>query len=115
MRAITAATVAAAALLALWRLDPSATPIFPPCIFRAVTGWQCPGCGSARALHALLNGEIAAALRANPLAVAAVPLVGIETTRHALGARPSLSSFLGRRTILAIAMGLLLFAVLRNI
>jgi hypothetical protein len=48
------------------------------------------------------------------VAVATVPLVGFETARHAIGSRPSLSSFLGGRAILALAGGLVLFAVLRN-
>jgi len=55
--------------------DPATSPIFPPCPWRAATGWLCPGCGSARALHALLHGSVTDALRLNGLAVAAL-LVG---------------------------------------
>ena len=33
------------------------TGLMPRCIFRDLTGWSCPGCGSQRALHALLDGE----------------------------------------------------------
>jgi hypothetical protein len=115
MKGLAAGALAAVVLLTLAVLDPSTSSVFPPCLFRALTGWQCPGCGSARALHALLHGEIAAALGANPLTVAAVPLVIVEMARHALEARPSLLSSLGSRTILAIAAGLILYGVARNL
>lgn len=70
-----------AALLALISLaglfffffDPGNHAVYPPCPFHALTGLYCPGCGSLRALHQLLHGNIAAALRLNPLAVAVLP------------------------------------------
>jgi hypothetical protein len=37
----------------------------PQCIFKRLTGWQCPGCGSQRMAHALLHGNVAEALRYN--------------------------------------------------
>jgi hypothetical protein len=115
MKPLAVLGLAAAVLLPLWLFDPSTSGVFPPCIFRALTGWQCPGCGSARALHDLLHGHIAAALGSNPVAVVVLPLIAIEAARHAAGARPSLSSRLRGRTILAIASGLVLFAVVRNV
>lgn len=115
MKTAAAAVLAVAGLAALVVFDPSATGFFPPCLFRALTGWQCPGCGSARALHALLHGDVAAAWRANPLAVATLPLIGIEGVHHAAGAPLSLSSRLGGRSILAIAGAFMLFTVARNV
>lgn len=38
-----------------------------------LTGWQCPGCGSQRAVHYLLNGHFAAAWQMNPLLLVAIP------------------------------------------
>ncbi|MCM1178021.1 MAG: DUF2752 domain-containing protein [Clostridium sp.] len=38
-----------------------------------LTGLYCPGCGSQRAVHHLLNGRILQAVRYNVLLVAAVP------------------------------------------
>ena len=29
------------------------------CTFKLLTGYDCPGCGSQRALHAMLHGDIA--------------------------------------------------------
>jgi hypothetical protein len=115
MKVAAASGVAAAVLVALWRLDPSTSAVFPPCLFRALTGWQCPGCGSARALHALLHGQLTDALRLNPLAVAALPLAAVECLYRAAGGRPSLLSRLGSRSTLAIAAAVILFGVARNV
>ena len=37
------------------------------CVFRELTGLYCPGCGSGRAVIALLHGRVGAAFRHNPL------------------------------------------------
>lgn len=43
------------------------------CTFYQVTGLQCPGCGGQRALHYLLHGNFATALRYNALFVIFIP------------------------------------------
>ena len=45
----------------------------PPCLFLSLTGLQCPGCGSTRALIHLLHGELRAAWRMNALFVLLLP------------------------------------------
>ena len=55
--------------------DPAASRWFPRCPFLTLTGWQCPGCGSQRAVHALLGGDVAAAWRHNAALVVAIPLL----------------------------------------
>lgn len=42
--------------------------------FKLLTGYDCPGCGSQRALHALLHGDINA-FAYNPLFIIAIPYV----------------------------------------
>ena len=37
------------------------------CPFYALTGLYCPGCGSGRAVYALLHGRLAASFRCQPL------------------------------------------------
>jgi hypothetical protein len=59
---------AAVALLA-WA---TGAVVLPPCVFKAVTGVPCMTCGSTRAIAALAAGEVLAAVRWNPLTVAAV-------------------------------------------
>jgi len=39
------------------------------CPFRLLTGLPCPGCGSTRAWTAFLQGDVVAAVAANPFAV----------------------------------------------
>ena len=75
--ALTMATFAA--IVGFWILrnyDPN-TPsnFFPPCIFKAITGYHCIGCGLTRALHALAHGDIAGAFAMNPLAMLLLPLI----------------------------------------
>ncbi len=44
----------------------------PSCPFKAVTGLECPGCGTGRALTALTHGDLGAVLDHNLL----LPVVG---------------------------------------
>lgn len=58
----------------LWWFDPakSGTTV---CMFHAMTGLNCPGCGATRATHELLHGRLAAAWHYNALWVTILPLV----------------------------------------
>lgn len=100
---------AALALLALLYFHSPESPgsFWPRCLFHALTGLYCPGCGGTRALYWLLHGEFFRSLRYNLLLL---PMGG-----YLLGLLwvPSLS----RRTDLAcgVAAVLLLFFLLRNL
>jgi len=48
---------------------PALTRLLPACGFRALTGLPCPTCGSTRAVLALADGRLLAALAHNPLAI----------------------------------------------
>ena len=61
----------------LYCVDPAGGGVYPPCLFHSITGWYCPGCGSLRAVHRLLHGQLAAAFRMNPLLVASLPVLGL--------------------------------------
>ncbi len=52
--------------------DPS-SGLMPRCTFKVITGYDCPGCGFQRALHALLHGHVAEAWHYNAFAFFAVP------------------------------------------
>ena len=60
-----AVLVLALGIVVLFLLDPFEAQFFPRCPIFAVTGLKCPGCGTARALHAALHGRFAEALRFN--------------------------------------------------
>jgi hypothetical protein len=58
----------------LFFFDPVRVPIYPVCLFHQLTGLDCPGCGSLRALHELLHGNLATALHFNAFLVLSLPL-----------------------------------------
>ena len=58
---------AAAGAWVLYTFPPAAYAFYPRCPFRLVTGMLCPGCGTTRALHQLLHGNVGAAFRLNPM------------------------------------------------
>lgn len=68
------AGAAAAGCLLVGLVDPTRTQLFPPCPFKAITGGlDCPGCGATRATHALLNGDLGAAIGFNAMMLLALP------------------------------------------
>lgn len=66
--------------------DPATMP-FPRCPFLVLTGWECPGCGSQRAIHSLLHLDIAAAWRYNAMLVLSIPYVVLLLVAEWLGRR----------------------------
>lgn len=57
--------------------NPESNRLFPKCIFLQLTGLRCPGCGSQRVVHSLLNGDVAAAFRHNAFLVLMIPYVSV--------------------------------------
>src|ERR1700733_14865527 len=66
------ATTAAALLAVVYLYDPTQHTFYPRCALYELTGWQCPGGGAPRALHALLHGRLLRAVEFTPLAVLAL-------------------------------------------
>lgn len=64
--------------------DPAASNLFPPCPLHYLTGLYCPGCGSLRAIHQLLQGNLAGAWAMNPLTVVLLPFIGYGLASEAL-------------------------------
>ncbi len=108
-----------AGLLLFYLFDPASAGGFWACPFHRLTGWYCPGCGGQRALHELLHGHFAAALRLNPFAVLVfLPLAGYVCAAYALrvlGATrlPELPT---RGWLVAVLLAaMVLFGVVRNV
>ena len=98
--------------------DPSVPGnFFPKCVFRVLTGWKCPGCGTQRALHAMLHGDLAGMFHYN----AALPVAGGLVAAYLLAEAkrdswPHYWSALNNRwTGLAILVALVAWWILRNI
>lgn len=112
------ALVGLAGLAALFAFDPAGSSVFPPCPFHAVTGLHCPGCGTARALHQLLHGNLLGALSLNPLMVSALPFIayaGLSAAVRAVRGRGLPRVFLPAAWIWVIFGVIVLFWILRNI
>lgn len=74
---------------ALWR--PSDQPTFILCVFRAATGYPCPGCGMTHAFCAIGHGEWQRAISYNPfspLVFVAFLLIWAHALALILKARP---------------------------
>jgi hypothetical protein len=54
-------------LAVVYRFPPTEYSFYPRCPIYLTTHWLCPGCGSTRALHALLHLDIQGALHYNAL------------------------------------------------
>jgi hypothetical protein len=76
------AVVAVAAGAVLYGFDPAHYSLYPVCLFHRLTGLDCPGCGSSRALHALLHGRLLEALHFNLLLVLSLPVFAFLGIRH---------------------------------
>lgn len=65
-----------AAVVIYGLLDPASYAFFPKCPFLVLTGGlRCPGCGSQRAIHALLNFEFKEAFLHNPMIIISIPFL----------------------------------------
>ncbi len=82
-------------VIALWSLliagatylfvfEPGRTGFFPICMFRFLTGFTCPGCGSTRAAHQILHGHFVAAFMLNPLFLIAIPFLLYALLRYSI-------------------------------
>ena len=112
------ALLGAAGVAFLYAFDPRNPGIFPACPFLGLTGCYCPGCGTLRALHVLLRGDVAGAAGYNVLAVLSLPFIAYSYAAGAMRAfglwapRPA---FVHPRWIWALLAAIIAFWVLRNL
>jgi len=100
--------------------NPTCNIYFPKCPFWELTGFKCPGCGSQRALHYLLNLDIFSAIKENAILVISIPyiLAGLtfdsvkKPNEYILKWRKTL---FGRNAIVVILTIIIAFWILRNI
>ena len=72
---------AVVALIALYLFLVDVTGLMPRCPIKMLTGFDCPGCGSQRALHSLLEGHLSESFHHNlilPFAVAYLAVCGFH-------------------------------------
>lgn len=80
---------AAAALTYVGLVDPHRPgSLFPPCMFKALTGWNCPGCGGLRMTHDVLHGDLSAAVMDNVFLLVGLPLLALWSLWRVRRGRP---------------------------
>ena len=97
--------------------DPAETEWMPKCPVHTLTGFDCPGCGTQRALHALLHGDLAATFRANALLVLFIPLITVMGISELNRSRwPRLYKFMVSPVTIYSLLGIVaVWTIVRNI
>ena len=85
--------------------------VFPPCPFRALTGWNCPACGGLRMTHDLLRGDLAAAFVDNAFLLIGLPLLLTWVLVRSKRGRPVLNT----PTFVVIVAAAVTWTVVRNL
>jgi hypothetical protein len=67
----------------VYQFPPSEHSFYPRCVFNALTGLHCPGCGATRAVGALMHGDIDQAFAYNPLFMLVLPFLAYAFARGA--------------------------------
>ena len=107
-----------AGLSIVYLFDPRSPGLYPICPFFGLTGCYCPGCGTLRALHQLMHGDIAAAFGYNAYAMLALPIIAYSFTvgglrAYGLPAPPHI--FVPAPLIWTLLIAVLAFWLLRNL
>lgn len=117
-RAVAPIAVAACAAAVLLRFPPDQYSFYPQCPVYALFHVECPGCGTTRALAALLRGHVTEAFKLNALTVSLLPLaIGYAAIwyRRYLRRGPFLWPPVPAAGIYAALALAVVFAVLRNL
>ncbi|MBS1731176.1 MAG: DUF2752 domain-containing protein [Bacteroidetes bacterium] len=92
---------------------------FPECPFHALTGLYCPGCGSQRALSALLHGDFMEALHDNLLAMISLPFLFLSAFYYLVNffreEKMKLPFFYTSWFVWTVLTCVIIFTILRNI
>lgn len=106
-------------LLFYFLYNPESNSFLLKCPFKIFTGFDCPGCGSQRALHSLLHGEFQNAFAYNPLFIIAIPYVFVGILFEWFGLKythPQMRKIMfGTNAIYVITVLIILYFIGRNL
>lgn len=102
--------------------EPQESVIMPKCIMKLITGYQCPSCGTQRALHALLHGHFWQALHYNYFCILSIPLLliavyacyGVKTKKPPMFAAALYGFVTHRYTLIAYIILFFVWWIVRN-
>lgn len=115
LKNLTAVALIGAAAFFLWMVHPAEHAFIPRCPLLQATGLYCPGCGSLRSIHYLLQGELAQAWAMNPMTVLLLPLLLVLAGAELIFRRYDLAHRIPVRLIWLMLAVYILFGILRNI
>lgn len=112
-------TIALVGGVVYYLFSPLESSFFPKCPFHSITGLDCPGCGSQRALHYLTHFEIKKAFLSNPLLIMAIPYILTGIYFEYFGGKenyPRIRKILfGKNAAVIVLIVVLLFWIGRNL
>ena len=110
--AIGTGAVLAGSLAYVWLADPHRPGfLFPACPFKALTGWNCPGCGGLRMTHDVLHSDFAAAVVDNVFVLVGLPLLAAWLLVRWRRGQP----LMPKPAIVVIAVAAITWTVVRNL
>lgn len=114
---LTVAAIAVAAVgVLMFVVDPVQASWFPQCPSRLLTGYLCPGCGSSRAMHALVHGHIAAAWHYNAALLFALPLMALLVAGKVAGPTSRLRRIMQHPAVpIVVTVSVIVWTVVRNL
>lgn len=114
---VAAIAIAATAVIAIYASFDPGNGFFPACPVKTLTGFDCPGCGSQRALHALLTGRVVDAWHYNAILFILVPVAAVMVVAELM--RDSHPRFYRRMTsqwtVAAVIAAVIVWTIARNV
>src|SRR5512145_3080464 len=104
-------------LITLYFFNPENWKFYPRCPFNILTGFYCSGCGTTRAIHLMLHGELSAAFGKNQLTPFLLIILGYISGRNIYyplkkGTAPPV---IAPRLLIALVIIIVSYWILRNI
>ena len=91
------------------------THIYIPCVFRAITGYKCPGCGTTTLCVNILQFRFSEAFHANPFIFTTIPFILFEIVYNVYLSYTEKRMPLWNKALLGVyCSALLIFAIIRD-